>query len=218
LSSLEASIGGLGKRIALQPGTVLPDNTVYYLIDGYCALISVKECGKTHSLLYFRPGMLMNFLPTVTPGLSLHPIILRYRNRNKSLRPFAITKTQCAMHAVDGKAFLRKLEVDIDFCKILINALAENFINLYSATISIGLYSAMARVARLLLDNAPEAAPYQVPSFLTYDEIANHLSLHKITVAKIFNDLRQRNILKKAGKKHEIIDLDSLGNLVQECE
>ncbi len=82
--------------------------------------------------------------------------------------------------------------------------------NLFAVSTEINSKSAVARVCQLLLDFMTEDDQSVISRFLTYSEIAYYLSMHTMTVTKIFKALRENNIIHKTGQTATIIDKDAL--------
>lgn len=205
-----ATLREIGKEIILPRGALLLRDHIYYLVDGHCALISLTRCGKEYSFLYFKPGMLLNFLPAMFMADTFH---LFTRRRFSSIDPVVMTKTRCVFLAIESEAFMRRLEGDLDMHRLLMRALTENWVNLFSLAIGTNSLPAGARVCRLLFESTPASPPHVVPRYLTYAEIAAHLSLHVITVTKIFRALRQRKLLRKDGNRSILMDRERFARM-----
>lgn len=204
----------MGVEITLPKGAVLRRSLVYFLLDGYCALMAMTEGGEAYSFLYFRPGMLLNFTPAVAQTDKLHAVT---RKRFSILTHVIMTKTPCKLLAMNGVEFAHKLETSLPLTHLLSRSLMENWINLLALSLDISSRTATARVCRLILDNTPDDPESCIPSFLTYTEIASHLSLHIITVTKIFRALRQSGLLHKERRAHVLADRQRM-HLLAEME
>lgn len=201
---------GIGAEVVLPRGSLLQPENIYYLVDGYCALIALTKNGKEYSFIYFRPGMLLNFIPAIFRSDSFNLLTQR---RFISIDPVIVTKTRCVLLSVRSDEFMRRLESDLELHRLLARALTENWINLFSLAIGINSLPAGARVCRLLFESSPAEAPHVVPRYLTYAEIAAHLSLHVITVTKIFRTLRQQGLLCKKGNRIILTDRERIARI-----
>ena len=206
----------MGTEIDLPKGAVMRRDRVYFLESGYCALLALTDTGESYSFLYFRPGMLLNFMPAVAHTVKLHEVT---RRRVSVLNQHVImTRTPCRLLAVGAKDFACKVANSLPHQRLLTQALVENWINLLSLSLDITSRPAAVRVCRLLLDNTPDEPASRIPGFLTYPEIAAHLSLHCITVTKIFSALRHEGLLQKEGRAHLLMDRERLARMAGEEE
>lgn len=83
---------------------------------------------------------------------------------------------------------------------VLLRALADNLQKALAKSANSCLATAPVRVCRLLAASMAEESPHEIPGYLTHAEIAGHLSLHVMTVTKIFHALREQGILAKQGR------------------
>lgn len=191
----------------LTKGTVLSPSMIYYLMDGVCSLLCSSSEGNEYSFIYFKPHMLLNFLPTVARHGVYGNITEKRVHR---LRHLIMTKTTCTVLCTPGEVFLRHMEQNIYLNQLLVRSLTENWINLLVLSTGITSEPVSIRVCRLVVDNLPAAQPYRIPRFLTHAEIAAHLSMHTITVTKVFRALRELGIVEKDGNAHIVVDLPGM--------
>ena len=107
---------GIGAEVVLPRGTLLQPENIYYLVDGYCALIALTKNGKEYSFIYFRPGMLLNFIPAIFRSDSFNLLTQR---RFISIDPVIVTKTRCVLLSVRSDEFMRRLESDLELHRLL---------------------------------------------------------------------------------------------------
>lgn len=197
----------ISQELVLPKGTVLSPRMIYYLIDGVCSLLCLSKEGNEYSFVYFKPHMLLNFLPTV----ARHGV---YGNitekRIQRMRHIIMTKTPCTVLCTPGEVFLRHMEQNLYLNQLLVRSLTENWVNLLDLSTGITSAPVSVRVCQLVVDNLPAVPPYGIPRFLTHAEIAAHLSMHTITVTKIFRALREQKIIEKDGNAHIVIDLPGM--------
>lgn len=202
-----AAMRGISAEIVVQKGCVLSRKSIYYLIDGVCGLIFISEDGNEYSYMYFKKYMLLNFLPTV----AAHGVYTNItEKRFQRMQHRIVAKTKCTLLCTPGEVFLEHMKDNLLLNHLLVRSLTENWINLLTTSTGITSTPVCTRVCQLLEDNLPPQSPYTIPRYLTHTEIAAHLSMHTITVTKIFKALRDQNIITKAGHVYEVVDLSGL--------
>lgn len=204
----EKHLKKIGKEVVIPKGTRLPSENIYYLIEGVSALTCLTPSGEESSYIFFKQGMLLNFLPILihTTGLEIDITRRRFSKINHTI----YTKTRCRFICIPGEVFLDYLEKNPALYMILVRSLTENMVNLLALSTEIVSKSASARVCQVILDIMSDDEEPVIPRFLTYTEIAFYLSMHEITVAKIFKALRRDNIIKKSGRSSVVVDVDTL--------
>ncbi len=204
----------IGTRVVHEKGTRLPPENIYYLLEGVAALTSLTSDGSENSFLFFRPGMLLNFLPSVVASTGLATDITRKRALH--IKHTIYTKTRCTFICMDANAFLHFLESNPVQYPILVQGLCENLINVLALSTDIASKSASVRVCQVILDFMTEETPPVMPRFLTYNELAFYLSLHEVTIKKIFKALMQEDILMKRGQTSVILNVEKLRAIAAE--
>lgn len=195
------------RSLTLPRGSMLQKDWIYYLQSGFCAMSYLTRTGEQASFIYFRPGMLLNFMPELSKRMYFCSIT---QHRRKQIAPIFICKTKCQFLAAPASTFLQSVGKDTNLYSLIQTALAENMISLLGISIDLATCSATERLCKLLYESLPDNPPYVVPSFLTYAEIASYLSLHEITVTKIFRAISTQGILRKQGRTNIIINRDRL--------
>ncbi len=202
----------IGTKTVYSKGSRLDPSRIYYLLEGVAALTSLTSDGTENSFLFFRPGMLLNFLPPVVASTGLATDITRKRFAH--IKHSIYTKTRCSFISMDNDAFLDFLDQDPAQYPILVQALCENLINVLALSTDIASKSASVRVCQVILDFMTDETPPVMPRFLTYSELAFYLSLHEATIKKIFKALVLERILTKRGQTSVILDEEKLRAIV----
>lgn len=212
----ESVLSGMATEITVPKGTQLSHKNVYYLKKGVCALTYLSEKGEESSYLYFKSGVLMNFLKAIVEHIGIGSEITTKRmlNVNHVIR----TKTECTLLAIDGQKFMKSIEKYPSLNRLLLQSVCENLINLLALSTDIVSKPAGTRVCQLLLDFMTNDTPPQIPRYLTYNEIAFYLSMHVITVTKIFKALKVESIIAKKGQQAIVLDKERLAAIAHEEE
>ena len=202
----------ISKEVVYPRGVRLPYANVYYLKEGICALTHHTREGEENSFLYFKPGMMLNFLNSVVnaTGTASEVTGKRYSKFNHAI----YTKTECRLLSVKGSFFLDYLEKNPELYKLLLRSLSENLINLLALSTDIVSKPAGMRVCQVILDFMTDDDPPQIPRYFTYPEIAFYLSMHVMTVTKVFKALRQEGIIDRVGRTARVLRQDKLVDIV----
>ena len=206
----------IGAEITVPKGGSFDYKNVYYLIEGTAALTHLTENGDQSSFLYFRPGMLLNFLRPVIShiGIGSEMAIKRFAKLNHVI----YAKTDCRCLCINGDVMLDYLSRNPEHYTLLLQSLAENLINLLALSTDIVTKPACVRVCQLLQNFMTDDTPPQIPRYLTYTEIAFFLHLHVITVTKIFKALKAAGIISKKGWTTVVTDVEGLRGIVEGTE
>jgi len=198
----------IGVEVTIAKGGPFDFQNVYYLIEGTAALTHFTENGEQSSFLYFRPGMLLNFLRPVIAhtGIGSKIAIKRFANLDHVI----YAKTDCRCICINGKIMLDYLSKNPQYYTLLLQSLSENLINVLALSTDIVTKPACVRVCQLLQDFMSDDTPPQIPRYLTYTEIAFYLHLHVITVTKIFKALKESGIICKKGWTTIVTDPEGL--------
>lgn len=192
-------IAPMGEKVQISAGRLLyaadkHPKDIYYMLKGLCALCVSCSTGKDVAVLYFSPGRLLNFLPSLE----------RYYPR--SVCPLCLSQPRGAffVKAIDNsellrinyKKFLEKYSSSLHLQTLIVQALVENWYDLLDMVLKSQEMPAWQRIARELLENMAGPQP-QLLRKMTYNEIATHTSMHAVTVAKIFRSLQENDIIER---------------------
>lgn len=185
----------IGEKTTLARGELLRKKDMYYLRQGVCALCMSGESGKDLSIIYFFPGRLFNFLPSLQgfyPRTSF-PVY------TQAVLPDFFVKaiSDCELLRINHAKFLDIFFYSLPLQTLIIQALVDNCYDLFSHIFSSADMPAWQRVAMELLGNMETVSPHALKWRITYAEIATHLSLHVVTVAKICKALLRANVIRK---------------------
>ena len=201
----------LGREERLPKGFQIRSNSVYLLLEGSMTLSSREPSGEEVTLIYFEPGMLANFIPSLSSMLPMHNLT---RSRLIIRRNFVIkTRSECRCVVIEPARFLLELQNNLLLNKILLCALTENLLNMFSLATNSSTLPASQRVCRLLLQFVPKTTPYLVHPPLTYQDIATHLSMHAMTVAKIFTALKNEGLIARKGRQVVITNMGQMRDI-----
>lgn len=204
----ESLLHSMGEDFLLPRGKILRENHIYYLREGRCALCAYGQCGETSTLIYFEPGRLLNFLPSLSRLYPLHPMT---RRRGVPRKFFAVRAlTNCRFLCVRHETFMEAFAGSLPLHSLMVRSLTENMLNLLTYAFNSPLLPAGQRICRLLADVMDDQPPHALPRHMTYPEISTHLSIHPITVAKVFKALREKGIVRKKDAGLTVADVDRL--------
>ncbi len=184
------------REIAVSRGAKLPVNKVYFLLEGTVTLTALSATGGHHSLIYFRPGDLLSFIPSVNHAYGIPHDAFDFLLYNESLAMCA--KTSCRLVCTENHDFMLHMHEE-PLHTLLIRGLAGNLMKIIVQSVNNCTLPAIVRVCRMLSVSMEKDPPHALPRYLTHTEIAGHLSMHVMTVTKIFHSLRKAGIL---GKEH----------------
>ena len=180
------------REIAVSRGAKLPVNKVYFLLEGTITLTALSATGGHHSLIYFRPGDLLSFIPSVNQAYAIPHEAFDILLYNESLA--MCTKTPCRLICTEHREFMQHMDEE-PLKTLLIRGLAGNLMKIIVQSVNNCTLPATVRVCRLLSVSMEKDPPHRIPRYLTHTEIAGHLSMHVMTVTKIFQSLRKAGIL-----------------------
>ena len=180
------------REITVPRGSKLIIDRVYYLIEGAVTLTAMSAVGGYHSLIYFSPGDLLSFIPSVNQAYAIPHDAFDFLLYNESLA--MIAKTPCRLVCTEHREFMQHMDEE-PLKTLLIRGLAGNLMKIIVQSVNNSTLPATVRVCRMLSVFMEKKPPHNLPRYLTHTEIAGHLSMHVMTVTKIFQSLRKAGIL-----------------------
>ncbi|WP_291329496.1 Crp/Fnr family transcriptional regulator [Desulfovibrio sp. UCD-KL4C] len=219
LSSNMEILSAIGTEIEVPKGARFDFRNIYYLKEGIAALTHLTLAGEQSSFIYFKPGMLLNFLRPIITATGIGSDITM--KRLSSLDHGIYAKTKCKCLCINGATFLEQAERDSALYRMLLRSISENLINVLALSTELSTKPASLRVCQVLFDFMSDDTPPEIPRYLTYNEIAFYLSMHVITVTKIFKALKQSGVIDKKGRTTIVIDkarLFAIGTGVEELK
>ncbi|MDE5879223.1 MAG: Crp/Fnr family transcriptional regulator [Desulfovibrio sp.] len=190
----------LGEKAALPKGACLrrPQRSsmdIYFLVEGLCALCVEGASGKDMALIYFFPGRMINFLPAMEKYYPRRECALCF---NAPFADFFVKAIKdCELLRVDYEVFMAEFVHSLPLQTLIIQSLVQNSYDLFTHMLKSLEMPAWQRVARELLENMDGPHPHILPRKITYAEIATHLSIHTVTVAKIFRALQDDGTIER---------------------
>lgn len=208
------ALSEVGTEVQVPKKTLLDGKDVYYLQSGYCSLTNFTKEGKRHTYIIFKPGVLFNFIPTVRKSIyttsDYHFNALWYPDLS------IYTCSKCSLLSIEGDTLLKLVKENDDVAKLFLHSYTENIAKLLASANAMATSSAVARVAIAILDGIPSEPPYILPSIYTYSEISAYISLHTVTIAKIFKAFLEHNIIAKDGNTKIVVDYKALEDIAKE--
>lgn len=208
------ALAEIATEIQVPKKTMLDRKNVYYLKSGYCSLTNFTNDGKRHTYIIFKPGVLFNFIPSVREKIYTdtqyyfdplwYPLLSMY------------TCSKCSLLSIDNNKFIELTKSNDDVNNLLLHSYTENVTKLVASTNAMRTSSAVARVAIAILDGIPANPPYILSNIYTYSEISAYISLHTVTIAKIFKAFIEQNIIVKEGNTKIVVDYAALKNIAKE--
>ncbi|MDO5537745.1 MAG: Crp/Fnr family transcriptional regulator [Desulfovibrionaceae bacterium] len=206
----------IGTEVFLPAGSRVHNDRIHILLEGSCSLCIYPPSGEQSTLIFFEPGMMLNFVPCLLKRQRLHAITKRRMVKRSEFAVRVRCDSRCL--AIEPDDFLEALKDSLPLNAMLVHALTENVLNLLSLASNSPLMPASQRVCRFLSEIVGSDHPQSVPVKLTYSEIATHLGVHSITVAKIFKKLKEESIVEKKGRSMYIRDAERLHRIAQGVE
>lgn len=200
------------KRMLLKRGSIISDNRVYILVRGNCYLCSSDSNNSENNLIYFTPGMMMNFWPAIDGFFKIGT----YEKAILKRESFTIrARTNCELLYLEEDAFIRAFDSNVrEINFLLVQSLVYSLKSVVTTSSSTKLKSIAQRVSRYVYENVSREKPHLMKAGITYTDIANQLSIHSVTVFKVFRILKEQGIIVRQGRKIEVTDLDRLWKLV----
>lgn len=200
----------IGKEFDLPKGAQLRAQDLYFLVDGLCTLCMEGEIGRDISIIYFYPGRLLNFLPSLG-----HYYYFLPRNNSPSKRapiPYFFVRAikDCRFLRIDHTKFLDIYFQSLPLHSLIVQSLANNCIDIFLHLFSLHELPASQRIASNLLGVMNDFPPHYLKRHITYNELATHLSIHPVTVAKIFRALQYAEIIDRDGSAIMVRDPERL--------
>lgn len=206
LGDCVAKIRETGEVILLQKGALLPSDLPCWLDSGKCVLSLDDSRGDTISLFYFKPGQLVNFLPLLVKCFPLDADLLKRKVPSSHFHVKALT--DCRLYSINMDWFAREFGRDSSLQCLFLHAAMLNLINSYRNVWNAPILSNTQRICTLIIASQEENGV--LPGYLTQAEISRHLSMHPITVAKIFARLRKAGHIEKRDNAFVVANPDSL--------
>nr|WP_286782832.1 Crp/Fnr family transcriptional regulator [Streptococcus sp. UBA4344] len=204
-----------GERVSFKKGENLAQSVsgetsgdIYILSSGICALSSISCDGKETTYLYFKKQQFVGFVPL------MNTVHLNYYGK----KSFSIVaKTPCVAYRISSRQF-QELLVFPSVVSLMLNTLTENHIYLMEHFHSSKNEPALVQFCRFLLDQVEKDTSGQLvlDTVFTYQEIANYLGMHSVTIARMVKALRAEEMIEKTGHQIQITDPQQMAQLITE--
>lgn len=130
---------------------------------------------------------------------------------NSSFFVKAISDAQ--LFRIDKNLFLKEYFHSLPLQTLIVQALVENCFDLFTHIFNSVERPAWQRVAKFIYENMSGNPPRKLQRKITYQEIATHLSIHPVTVAKIFRALQSEGLIKREHSETTVNDPEGLLNI-----
>lgn len=200
-----------GKKITIKEGKEISFKSHVGLIEsGICRLATITPEGNERVYIYFKKGNLVGFLRHLLPE-SEYPESHIYKTRNR-----VRSMTEVTMYLIEIDAYQHLLDHESEAYIDLTLALAQNLSNMLEHSSLVACENAPIRICTMLIEFSEYCeGRWFLPRCFTQNEIANFLSLHKITVAKIFKTLRLAGYIQRSKRDIELLDKKSLEMIIR---
>ncbi len=198
----------IGTEVFLAKGSRVHNDLIHILIEGSCSLCLYPAGGEQKTLILFEPGMMLNFVPCLLQRQYLHSITRRRRVEREDFAIRARTDARCL--TIEPDVFIERLKVSLPLNAMLVRALTENLLNMFSMASYTPTLPAALRVCRLVHELTDEERGGGRTVQMTYAELGTHLGLHSITVAKVFKRLKQAGIVVRKRGRLQVCDPGAL--------
>lgn len=197
-------------KMILKKGECIQDEGnihAYFLHSGVCALCSKKETGEIKTHLYFTDQRIIGFAHFAKR-------ILLHHHAVPSSMVF-LAKTDCIVYSLSEEVFMNLMRGDPDFAQLVFNILSENYLNIFQRYLSIEEECVPIRICMFLIDYAYlDQGILKLPRFFTYNEIAEYLNIHPVTMSRVMIAMKQLGYVNREDHHIIIIDRKALENIV----
>ncbi len=184
--------------------------SVYYLVEGICALVGNSYQGQEHVFLYHTAGQMVG----INPFINGHGSGIYSYNG-----PVVTTKTNCTLYRIPVSVFLEYLHTNLEFSNYIVQILSRYYHVSLAHLKQIQEDSSVTIICRFLLSMYVEQKEGCVVSrFFTYDEISKYSGVHMVTVGRIIGQLQQAGYIKRIPAGLLIQDKEGLQELVNNYE
>lgn len=155
--------------------------------------------------MYFKSGNLTGFIRHLLPK-ARYPKSYIHQTVNH-----IITRTSVTCYLIAKEDFFNLLKSNIQCYEDLTYSLAQNLSNVLEHSALVASENAPSKICAMLLEfSEPKNGRDVLHSCFNYSEIGNFLSLHTVTVAKIFKTLKDKQYIEKVDGHIVIRDKEKL--------
>ncbi|MDQ0222322.1 Crp/Fnr family transcriptional regulator [Streptococcus moroccensis] len=205
----------LGSHLSFQAGQNITTSDdkghsedIYILSKGTCALLTQSPKGAEKVYAYYSGLRIIGFAPFLFQESHSSTVIWS---------SFTIqARTPVEVYRLSQTAF-KTLLTDTLFLSLVAETLVENNIQLIQHFKSLVEEPVTLRFSRFVLEQTQlDNGRLALPPFFKYQEIADYLSIHPVTVAKLVKVLCSQGILKKSGQRIFLINKQKLLTILEE--
>lgn len=162
----------------------------YFLHTGICALMSFSKDGYRKVHLYFSAKRVIGFakMGLIKTNIPFSKMILQ-------------AKSDCIIYKITKEQFTKLMNEDLSFSNLMYQILTENYLNIFRRYMQIEEESVPVRVSIFLLEYCEIKNGQQyLPLLFTYNEIADYLSIHPVTVSRVMIALKKIGGITRQGR------------------
>ncbi len=197
-----------GETIILERGATLNHERLFLLESGKMALRLASPRGETISVFYHSAGQLVNFMPLLVRCFPIDEKLLKRKLPGHMFHIKALE--ECRLLSIDNDWFMNGLIRNEAISALALYSCIVNLINVYARAYNCPILSNAQRICRMILSHTDDNPRNPIPLYLTHAEISSYLSIHPITVSKIFGRLRNLGIIRKKSGMLVIEKIDEL--------
>ncbi len=190
-----------GERIVVEKNQIIyaPDNdaqtnSLYLLESGLVALMSYSRSGEERVYLYMKGPRIISFMSLLLNVTNIQQII----GNTVPSQLFQMAKTRCVLHRMQGAAFRNLLDTDLKFNRLMLQAIAANYLEVLNHFQQALEENASVRLCRLLLDSyIIKDGKKVLPKTMSFLEMSRYLGTHPVTVSRIVAILKKDGCISK---------------------
>lgn len=203
-----------GVREEIPKGYVFYDgyeafDAVYCLVDGLCALMSLKDSGKEHVYHYMKSGSLIGFIPAFLE-------YIHEENADSEAYFLLKAKSPCTVYRIEKGRIFELMQTYPLIMKWMMGSMADNSRNMIRHFYNAQESNAVAKIAITLLSLGEETDEgFILQKEFNYPEISRYLGVHHITVARIIGGFKAEGLIVKTGHMIKILDSEAIMEYAQ---
>ena len=214
-----------GKKIEVQRGEMIynalcdeGEKTAYFLMSGVVAMTNNTLEGDERIYLYIGSQRLIGFAPFLIHAIG--PSFFENRSRRVGHCQISlVAKTRCELYQLSGAVCQKLLDSDMEFNRLVIQALTVNYLDLLEHFQQELEESAGIRFCRLLLEAYLEIdGKMVIPKNITFVEMSKYLGTHPVTVSRIFALLKKDGCIDKEQGGVVIKNKEKLVEIIKQGE
>lgn len=184
-------------------------DAVYCLVDGLCALMSLKDSGKEHVYHYMKAGSLVGFIPAFLESI--------HEEDTDSEAYFLLkAKSPCIVYRLNKETIFDLMQTYPVIMRWIMGTMADTARNMIHHFYNSQESNAVAKIAITLLSLGEDTSEgFILQKEFNYPEISRYLGIHHITVARIIGGFKAEGLIGKAGHMIKILDQEAIMEYAQ---